>query len=528
MEKTGRTRSPISILYVEDDPDNRDLFARMIPMKYPDVEFLVAENGRTGLDLFEEHLPDIVITDINMPVMDGVTMSAGIKAIQPDAVIIIVSAYCDANYLLKAIDIGINHYILKPIDYKKLFSTIDKCISGIIMESRLREQNEHLRKLSRAVEQSPSMAMITDVYGNIEYVNPKFTEITGYQADELIGENPRLFKTDMTSAETYRDLWRTISSGHVWRGEFLNRKKNGELYWESASIAPVFDEAGTITHFVAVKEDITSRKRAEEEIEGLNASLAARARQLEEINRRLDAAFRELEAANRKLELSNSELEAFNYTVSHDLKQPLTNINGYCQVILKLFAAQLDRESTLFIRKIHGDTLRMSNLIDSLLAFSRLSNCEMLGARVDLSRIATEIAIELRHTTPQRRIRFVLAEVVTVYGDAGLLRIVMGNIMGNACKYSARKDEAVIEFGVMEYEGKPAYFVRDNGVGFDMGEMDGLFTPFRTLHDRKDFAGYGIGLATVQRIIHRHCGRVWAEGKPGEGAVFFFTLPEQD
>jgi PAS domain S-box-containing protein len=526
MEKTVYRKSRISILYVEDDPDNRDLFARMIPMKYPEVEFLVAENGRTGLDLFEEHHPDIVITDINMPVMDGVSMSAGIKAIQPDAIIIIVSAYCEANYLLRAIDIGISHYILKPIDYKKLFSTIDKCITGIIMESRLREQNEHLRKLSRAVEQSPSMAMITDVQGNIEYVNPKFTEITGYLADELVGETPRLFKTDVTPPETYRDLWSTICSGQVWRGEFLNRKKGGELYWESASIAPVFDEAGNITHFVAVKEDITRRKRAEEEIEGLNARLEARALQLEEINLRLDAAFRELEAANRKLELSNSELEAFNYTVSHDLKQPLTNINGYCQVILKLFAAQLDKESSLFISKIHADTLRMSNLIDSLLAFSRLSSCEMVRARVDLSRIATEIAIELRHTKPERRIRFVLAEGVTGYGDAGLLRIVMGNIMGNACKYSAGREEAVIEFGVMDDDGEPAYFVRDNGVGFDMGEIVGLFTPFRTLHDRKDFPGYGIGLATVQRIIHRHGGRVWGEGKPGEGAAFFFTLPE--
>jgi PAS domain S-box-containing protein len=519
MKKTGYPRSRISILYVEDDPDNRDLFAKMIPMKYPELELLVAENGKTGLELFEAHLPDIVITDINMPVMDGVSMSACIKAIQPDAVIIIVSAYCDANYLLKSIDIGINHYILKPIDYKKLFSTIDKCISGIIMESRLGEQNEHLRKLSRAVEQSPSMAMITDVQGNIEYVNPKFTEITGYQADELMGESPRLFKSDLTSPETYRELWSTIASGRVWQGEFLNRKKNGELYWESASIAPVFDDAETITHFVAVKEDITRRKRAEEEIEGLNATLEARASELEEINRRLDA-------ANHKLELSNSELEAFNYTVSHDLKQPLANINGYCQVILNLFGAQLDGESSVFIRKIHGDTLRMSNLIDSLLAFSRLSNCEMVRKKVDLSRTATEIAIELRHTTPERRIRFVIAEGITAYGDAGLLRIVMGNIMGNAGKYSAGRGEAVIEFGSMDHDGKPAYFVRDNGVGFDMGEKDALFTPFRTLHDRKDFAGYGIGLATVQRIISRHGGRVWAEGKPDKGATFFFTLPE--
>ena len=526
MDKAAYTQSRISILYVEDDPVNRDLFTRMIPMKYPACELLVAENGKTGLELFEKHLPDIVITDINMPVLDGVRMSAEIKAIQPDAIIIIVSAYCDANYLLNAIDIGINHYILKPIDFKKLFSTIDKCISGIILESVLREQNEHLRKLSRAVEQSPSMAMITDVRGTIEYVNPIFTEITGYQADELIGRSPRIFKTGMTSPETYRELWSTISSGRVWRGEFLNRKMNGEFYWESASIAPVFDEAGIITHFVAVKEDITSRKRAEEEIEGLNARLESRARELEEINRRLDAAFHDLEAANHKLELSNSELEAFNYTVSHDLKQPLTNINGYCQVILKLFASQLDGQSSDFIRKIHLDTLRMSNLIDSLLTFSRLSNCEMVGKKVDLSRTATEIAIELRHTTPERRMKFVIAEGVTVYGDANLLRIAMGNIMGNASKYCSKKEEAVIEFGSKDHAGKQVHFISDNGVGFDMRAIDGLFTPFRTLHDRKDFAGYGIGLATVQRIIHRHGGRIWAEGNPGKGATFFFTLPE--
>jgi light-regulated signal transduction histidine kinase (bacteriophytochrome) len=168
----------------------------------------------------------------------------------------------------------------------------------------------------------------------------------------------------------------------------------------------------------------------------------------------------------------------------------------------------------------------MCNLIDSLLAFSRLSNCEIVGKKVDLSRTATEIAIELRHTSPERRIRFIIGEGITTYGDAGLLRIAMGNIMGNASKYSARREEAVIEFGSMDYEGKPAYFIRDNGVGFDMGQIDGLFTPFRTLHDRKDFAGYGIGLATVQRIIHRHGGRIWAEGKPGEGATFFFTLPD--
>lgn len=534
METFGYTRPRIAILYVEDDPVTRNILCKMIPLKFHGIDFHTAENGKVGLELYKEHAPDIIITDINMPVMDGIKMSAEIKTLRPEAIIIIVSAYSDTNYLLNAIEIGINHFLLKPIDYKKLFVTIDKCIAGIILENRLKEQNEHIRKLSRAVEQSPSMAMITDLHGTIEYVNPKFTEITGYPAEELIGRTPRIINSGMTSPETYQTLWSTINSGRVWHGEFLNRKKNGELYWEAASISPVFDEEGVITHFVAVKEDITRRKRAEEEIDILNSSLAARAQELEEANYRLDAAFHELESANHQLEMTNSELEAanreleaFNYTVSHDLKKPLSNINGYCQVILHLFADQCDEQSRRYLQEIYSGTLRMSKLIDTLLDFSRLSRSNIVREKVDLSGLVTEIAAELRLTAPERRVSFNIAKGITAYGDVNLLRIVLANIIGNAWKFSANNEEAIIEFGTTECDGKPAHFVRDNGVGFDMAQMDDLFTPFHRLHCREGFAGHGIGLATVRRIIQRHGGRVWAVGKPDEGATFFFTLPEQ-
>ena len=534
MDTFGYTRPQIAILYVEDDPVTRNLLCKMIPLKFPGVELHTAENGKVGLELYKELAPDIIITDINMPVMDGIKMAAEIKALHAEAIIIIVSAYSDTNYLLNAIEIGINYYLLKPIDYKKLFVTIDKCITGIILENRLKEQNEHIRKLSQAVEQSPSMAMITDLRGIIEYVNPKFSEITGYPAEELIGQTPRILKSDMTSADTYQALWSTINSGRVWHGEFLNRKKSGELYWEAASIAPVFDEKGVVTHFVAVKEDITQRKRAEEEIEALNNSLAARAHELIEANCRLDAAFHELEGANqqlemtnRELEAANRELEAFNYTVSHDLKKPLANINGYCQVILHLFADQYDGQSRRYLQEIYSGTLRMSKLIDTLLDFSRLSRCDMVREKIDLSSLATEIAAELRLAAPERRVSFKIAKGITAYGDVNLLRVVLVNIIGNAWKFSANNEEAIIEFGMTEYNGRPAHFVRDNGVGFDMAQMDGLFTPFYRLHCQEGFAGHGIGLATVRRIIQRHGGQVWAEGKPDEGATFFFTLPEQ-
>jgi PAS domain S-box-containing protein len=533
METFGYTQPRIAILYAEDDEVTRNILAKMIPLKFPDVELYTAENGKTGLEIFKERGPDIIITDINMPVMDGIKMATEIKALRPETIIIILSAYGDTNYLLDAIEIGVNHYIMKPIDYKKLFMTIAKCVNGIILETRLKEQNAHIRKLSRAIEQSPSMAMITDSHGSIEYVNPKFTEVTGYASEEVIGRTPEMFKSGQTEPDLYQKLWSLITSGNVWHGDFRNRKKNGELYWEAASIAPVFDGTGGITHFVAVKEDITFRKKAEEEIEALNATLAARALELETANEKLKEALQELTAANQELEMTNceleaanNELEAFNYSVSHDLKKPLTNINGYCQVILHLHADQLDEQTRHYLKDIYSGTLRMSGLIDTLLDFSRLSRCEMVRETVDLSRMATEIAAELKLAGPERRVTFKIAEGAKACGDVSLLRVMLGNIIGNAWKYTARKEGAVIEFDMKEIEGKTVYFVRDNGAGFDMANAHGLFNPFHRLHSRDEFAGHGIGLATVQRIIQRHGGRVWAEAKPEEGATFYFTLPQ--
>jgi PAS domain S-box-containing protein len=503
MGKSTYSRSKIDLLYVEDDQVTRDIVVKMIRMKFPDLVLHIAENGKAGLESYRAHAPQIVVTDINMPVMDGIRMAGEIRALDPEAVIIVVSAYSDTHYLLNAIDIGVNHYLLKPIDHKKLFALLDKCIAGIDLGVKLREQDDHIRKLSRAVEHSPSVVMITDASGTIEYVNPKFIAVTGYAAEEVIGLNPRILKSDGTDPQTFRDLWTTISSGREWHGEFRNRRKDGTLFWEAASISPLFDQSGRISHFVAVKEDITRRKEAERQIELLNTDLAARAA--------------ELEAANQ-------ELEAFNYSVSHDLRRPLTSINGYCQVILQLCANRLDAESLGYIREIHDGTLRMSQLIQTLLKFSRVSRGEVVRKRVDLSRLANEIAAGHLLAEPERRVAFRIAEDVTDECDAGLMRIVLENLIGNAWKYTARQEEAVIEFGAAGHDCATSCFVRDNGIGFAMEEAERLFIPFHRLHHREDFEGHGIGLSMVQRIIQRHGGQVWAEGEEGRGATFWFTL----
>jgi PAS domain S-box-containing protein len=507
MEPSIKSDLEISILYVEGEAAAREMVSSMLAREIRSLRLFSAESGETGLAIFREHQPDIVVTDIHMAVMDGVRMADAIKSLNPETLIVAVTAFSDTQNLLNAIEIGVNHYVLKPIDYGKLFAAIRKCIEIVRLKRQVRKQNEHIRQLSRAIEDSPCSVFITDGKGTIKYVNPKFTKLTGYTAEEVIGQNPRILKSDAMPADTYEELWSVITSGREWRGEFLNRKKNGDLYWEAASISPIFSDQGDITHFVAVKEDITERKQAEERIEILNTNLAAYA---------------------SELEMANQELEAFSYSVSHDLRSPLTAINGYCQIIQTLCGAKLDDECRGYLKEIHDGTLRMNQLIKTLLDFARINRYELRRQKINLSGLASEVAASLQRADPARRATIRISEGMTAYGDENLLRLVLENLLGNAWKYAGRREEAVIESGVTDTDGTPAYFIRDNGAGFDMADAGQLFIPFQRLHATDDFAGHGIGLATVQRIIQRHGGRVWAEGEPDNGATFYFTLPAGD
>ncbi|HEX9078360.1 MAG TPA: PAS domain S-box protein [Desulfuromonadaceae bacterium] len=501
MEPCDHDPSTLSILYVEDETEARELLCSVLTMKYPGVCLFVAENGQAGLELFRAHRPPIVITDINMPLLDGISMAGEIKSLEPETIIIALTAHSDTNYLLNAIEIGVNHYVLKPVDYGHIFTIIDKSCDMILLERKVRRQSEHIRKLSRAIEQSTSMVMITDAAGTIEYVNFKFTQLTGYTIDEVLGNTPLILKPDATPPDQYRELWRTITSGKEWHGELLNRKKNGETYWAAVSVSSIIDERGTITHFVAVMEDITARMRAEQEILNLNIALTGRAQ--------------ELEAANK-------ELEAFNYTVSHDLRSPITAIHGFTQVLLDRCSG-LDEETRSYVGIINKEIRRMEAMIKSLLKFARLSRQDMEKQEVNLSALAATIAMELQLVHPERQVSFTIAEGAHCHGDPTLLRVVMENLFGNAWKYSSKKDSAAIEFGLLPGE-KPTYFVRDNGAGFDQKQAARLFGPFQRLHTDQDFEGFGIGLATTQRIIQRHGGDIHAEGEVGKGATFFFTL----
>jgi signal transduction histidine kinase len=273
------------------------------------------------------------------------------------------------------------------------------------------------------------------------------------------------------------------------------------------SANPIYDRNGRVTHAVAVFFDVTENRLAEAEIRRLNADLEDRVRQ-----------------RTAQLEAANKELEAFAYSVSHDLRTPLRGIDGWSLALVEDYASQLDPRAHGYLDRVRAETQRMGMLIDDLLKLSRVTRSEMATGAVDLTSIAQTIATRLTEGNSGRRIEFTIAGSLAANGDARLLAIALDNLFNNAVKFTGPRGEARIEFGRTERDGERPFYVRDNGVGFDMAFAGMMFGAFQRMHKASEFPGTGIGLATVQRIIHRHGGRVWAEAQPDRGATFYFTL----
>jgi signal transduction histidine kinase len=256
-----------------------------------------------------------------------------------------------------------------------------------------------------------------------------------------------------------------------------------------------------------LSSEITEHKKAEEE-------LKRHREHLEEL----------VEERTSELEKVNRELEAFIYSVSHDLRAPLRSISGFGKWLMEDQAGKLDEQGRDYVRRMNLGADRMSQLIEDLLSLSRISRQEIERTRLDLSKIASLVVSDLRASDPSRSVEVIIAEGLSAYGDESLITIVLTNLLGNAWKFTSKTAEARIEFGTLQQEGKSIYYIRDNGAGFDAQHADGMFLPFHRLHSDKEFAGTGIGLAIAARVIRRHGGEIWAEGKTGEGATVYFSL----
>lgn len=269
------------------------------------------------------------------------------------------------------------------------------------------------------------------------------------------------------------------------------------------------DADGTPMVLLAI-EDVTDRVRAREELQRLNRSLEDRVAE-----------------RTAQLETANKEMEAFSYSVSHDLRAPLRAIDGFSDELLRTYPGKvLDDRGQHYLQRLRSGTQRMGHLIDDMLLLSRLNRGELKRQSVDLTALAGEIAAELAGRDPERQVRVEIEPGLFAAGDAPLLQVAFENLLGNAWKFTAKSTAATVSVGRAVTATGLAFFVRDNGAGFDMAHADKLFGAFQRLHQERDFPGNGVGLAIVQRVINRHGGRVWAEGRPSDGATFYFTLPE--
>ncbi len=365
------------------------------------------------------------------------------------------------------------------------------------------EKEERFRTATLAVS---DLLWTNNEHGRMTEEQPGWAAFTGQSREEYEGYGwAKALHPD--DAQPTIDAWEaSVAERRMCVLEHRVRRYDGVYRLFVVRALPVLRADGSVREWVGVHRDVTERRAQVEEIRQLNALLEERVRQ-----------------RTAELVASNRELEAFSYSVSHDLRAPLRTIDGFSTALEEDVGPLLNERSQDYLRRIHAGVGQMNRLIDSLLQLSRVTRADIDRDEVDLSELASEVVEQLRRTLPGRHFAVEIEPGLEGNGDSRMLHVVLTNLFANAVKFTGKQATPVIHFGSLEHDGKRAYFVKDNGAGFDMKFAGKLFQPFQRLHGEKDFPGSGIGLATVRRAIVRHGGEVWAESGP-EGASFYFTL----
>ncbi|HEC19563.1 MAG TPA: PAS domain-containing protein, partial [Gammaproteobacteria bacterium] len=412
-----------------------------------------------------------------------------------------------ANYALQVMVVAVVFYLLVLII---IFQQRNKkVLLGSFQQVQEAQQSLAKREkyLALTLDSIGDGVIATDASGNVARMNPIAEQLTGWTVQDAMGKPLKhIFHiVNAFSREPVADpVEKVLQSGQIvgLANHTLLVAKDGSEYQIADSGAPICDDDDNILGVILVFRDVTEEYRLQEEIRASRDELEQR-------------------VAER-----TKELESFSYAVSHDLRAPLRSINGFSQVLQDDYYEQLDDDGKDYLQRIASAALHMGELIDAMLVLSQITRKNIQHKPVDLSRLAGTIIEELENCNATQNVDWVISQGLHCTGDPELIKIALENLLNNALKYSSKNDRQTrIEFGRMEKEGQPVFFVRDNGCGFDARHANRLFTPFQRLHG-KEYEGTGIGLATVQRVIDRHHGHIWAESEPEQGATFYFSLPQ--
>jgi PAS domain S-box-containing protein len=492
-----------TVLVVNDVPDLLEMMSLLL--RNSGYNVITAFDGREGFELARAASPDLVVSDVAMPRVDGIELCRLIRehgGLRATPVLLVSAERKDSESVIKGLKAGADDYMEAPYDPMRLIAKVAQLVER-------KRAGEMLFRLASIVESSDDAIIGKTLDGIITSWNKGAERSYGYSADEVIGQPISIIIPPELDDELPRIMGQLKCGALVHHYETVRVRKDGNRIHVSLTVSPVKDAAGKVVGASAIGRDITERKRAEDQIRRLNEALEHRVAE-----------------RTAQLQASNKELEAFSYSVSHDLRAPLRHINGFSQALLEDYADKLDEEGKSYLQEVRSATQEMAQLIDDVLQLARVTRSEMRREVVNLSEMARAVVAELRKGDEGRSVAVNIEEGLSSNGDKRLLRVMLGNLLGNAWKFTSKRERAEIAFGHEKRDAESVYFVRDNGAGFDMAYVNKLFGAFQRLHTAREFEGTGIGLATVQRIINRHGGRVWAEGAINQGATFYFTLPD--
>ena len=507
------------ILVIDDMQINLMAFKELLTNAFPEARIITALSGREGIRKALEEIPDVMLIDLVMPIMDGIETCKRLKeydSLLLIPVIMITASTPDSMTRARALQAGVISFLMKPVDEVELAAQFSSLIQFKNYENKFfleRERISELEKLRadklekelkkayQALEQSPVSILITDINGKIVYCNPKVCKLTGYSIDELYGQNPSIFQSGETVKEVYKSMWETLLSGREWRGEFHNKKKNGELYWESVLVSPIFQAEGNLVNFLAVKEDVTEWKKLMEDMR-----------------------------ITKEQALESDRLKsAFLMNISHEIRTPMNAILGFTGLLKDSDLRNEDQQE--YVKIIENSGHRLLNTINELIEMAKIESGQSFVSMVviNLNEEIESVYEFFKAAVEEKGIKFTYKKNLTdeqalIRSDGEKLNFVLVHLVNNAVKYS---NQGQIELGYVKKGKYLEFFVKDNGLGIGKKHKEIIFEKFRQSNESltRSYEGIGLGLTISKAFVEMLRGKMWLESEEGKGSTFYFTIP---